>query len=295
MKRIRYEDYLDFLRENESVIIGRTKIRSNKEQKISVLAPSDFHLETETVWSFPDRGEWATHKGDFRGNWSPYIPRNLILRYTVPRETVLDQMCGSGTTLIESKLLGRNAIGVDINPQAIMLSHNRLDFSNKEADTESQIELYVGDARNLHLIKNESVDLIATHPPYAGIIKYSNKLEGDLSCLKIPAYIKAMKKVAEESFRVLKQGHICAVLVGDTRKHLHYIPISTMVLNQFIETGFLLREDIIKLQWKTKTSYEKWRGKQRFYKIAHEHIFVFRKPLHDEKLSKYKYSRTLTI
>ncbi len=44
--------------------------------------------KTTTVWSFPDRGDWANHVGNYRGNWSPYIPRNLILRYTAPGEFV---------------------------------------------------------------------------------------------------------------------------------------------------------------------------------------------------------------
>jgi hypothetical protein len=44
--------------------------------------PRNFRLETTTVWSFKNRGRWATHDGRYRGNWSPYIPRNLILRYT---------------------------------------------------------------------------------------------------------------------------------------------------------------------------------------------------------------------
>lgn len=44
------------------------------------------------------------------------MPRNLILRYSNPGEWVLDQFMGSGTTLVEAKLLNRNAVGVDINP-----------------------------------------------------------------------------------------------------------------------------------------------------------------------------------
>ncbi len=30
---------------------------------------SDFELEATTIWSFPNRGKWATHKGDYRGIW----------------------------------------------------------------------------------------------------------------------------------------------------------------------------------------------------------------------------------
>ena len=78
-------------------------------------APEKFKLEDTTIWSFPERGSWVTHSGKYRGNWSPYIPRNLILRYSKKNDWILDQFLGSGTTLIEAKLLGRNAIGVDIN------------------------------------------------------------------------------------------------------------------------------------------------------------------------------------
>ncbi|WP_341472337.1 hypothetical protein [Fonticella tunisiensis] len=41
-----------------------------------------FSLEATTIWSFPDRGNWLTHKGDYPGNFSPYVPRNIILRYS---------------------------------------------------------------------------------------------------------------------------------------------------------------------------------------------------------------------
>ena len=53
---------------------------SNKKLKWE---PDKFELQTNTVWSFPDRGNWATHNSKYRGNWSPYIPRNLILRYSM--------------------------------------------------------------------------------------------------------------------------------------------------------------------------------------------------------------------
>lgn len=42
------------------------------EKKIKTLYPKDFKEETTTVWSFKSRGNWATHSGEYRGNWSPY-------------------------------------------------------------------------------------------------------------------------------------------------------------------------------------------------------------------------------
>ena len=297
MKEITHEDYLEFIKEKDSVVIEDVKIKLHKNWKIKSFGPpKDYNLERTTVWSFPDRGNWATHRGDYRGNWSPYIPRNLILKYTNEGDWVLDQMMGSGTTLVEAKLLERNAIGVDINLDAVMVTRDRLNFSYKPLFPEYKepvIKTYWGDARNLDKIEDESIDLIATHPPYASIISYSKnkKLNDDLSQLPFEEYLKEMRKVAEEAFRVLKPGKICAVLIGDTRKHKHYVPIAFRVMQAFLDVGFILKEDIIKLQWNMKTTRERWRAKEYdFYLIAHEHIFVFRKPQSEKEYKKYKFS-----
>ena len=88
-------------------------------KKIKTLNPKDFKEEQTTVWSFKQRGNWATHSGEYRGNWSTYIPRNVILKYSKPGEMVLDYFCGAGTTAVECKLLGRRCIALDINDKAI--------------------------------------------------------------------------------------------------------------------------------------------------------------------------------
>ncbi|MCM8796375.1 MAG: methyltransferase domain-containing protein [Candidatus Omnitrophica bacterium] len=241
----------------------------------------DFKLETTTVWSFPERGKWAIHQPNFRGNWAPQIPRNLIIRYSKPKDLVLDQMCGCGTTLIECKLTGRNAIGFDINPKMVEITKNNLKF---DADTDvpkTEISVKVGDARNLKDVKDNSVDLIATHPPYVDIIKYSDgKIDEDLSNIHdIDKFCKEMKKVALECFRVLKPKKYCGILIGDTRRKTYFTPISYRVMQLFLDVGFKLKEDIIKQQWNCETtSY--WAEKSKEYNfllIMHEHLFVFEK------------------
>jgi DNA modification methylase len=52
----------------------------------------------------------------------PQIPQFCIQKFSNPTNFVLDPMCGSGTTLVESMLLHRNAYGIDINPLARLLS-----------------------------------------------------------------------------------------------------------------------------------------------------------------------------
>jgi len=295
MREVTYADYAEFIKNHKKVKIEDTELEIGGKKKIKQLQPANFEPETTTVWSFPNRGNWATHylNARYRGNWAPEVARNLILKYTQPGDTVMDQMVGSGTTAIECKLLGRNCIAVDINPDAIMVTRDRLDFSYNTLDQDFPkitIKTYIGDARNLNLIKDESIDLIATHPPYASIIPYSNnRVEGDLSRLrKVSDFVKEMKKIAEESYRVLKPGKHCAILIGDTRRHRHYIPVAFRVMQAFLDAGFILKEDIIKLQWHMKSTRERWGGRYDFYKIAHEHLFVFRKPEKGEKISKFK-------
>ena len=167
--------------------------------KIKKWEPDGFELEMNTVWSFPQRGNWATHDAKYRGNWSPYIPRNLLLRYSKEGDLVLDQFAGGGTTLVEAKLLHRNIIGVDVNDDAINRCKEKCDF---EWENGGKVYFVKGDARNLDFLANESVDFICTHPPYADIIHYSENLPNDLSLLGVSDFLAEMKKVASESYRV---------------------------------------------------------------------------------------------
>lgn len=245
-------------------------------KKKQLLEPEEFELETNTVWSFKKRGDWATHDGKYRGNWSPFIPRNIILRYSKPGDLILDPFIGSGTTLVEAKLLGRNAIGIDINPSAIELTKKHLQF---KCENPGKIAVRKGDARNLKGVLDESIDLIAAHPPYADIIQYSKDIEGDLSHFKIKDFLLEIKKVADSCFRVLKKDKFCAILIGDTRKKGCVIPLGFQVMQQFLNAGFTLKEIIIKEQHNCKaTGY--WRTnsiKYNFLLLAHEYLFVFRK------------------
>ena len=238
--------------------------------------PETFELEMNTVWDFPERGSWATHDAKYRGNWSPYIPRNLLLRYTKEGDWVLDQFAGGGTTLVEAKLLHRNCIGLDVNPAALSRCHEKCDFPFENA---GKIIIREGDARHLDFLPDASIDFICTHPPYADIIRYSEDLAGDLSHLRGEAFLAEMEKMAGESYRVLKKDKFCAVLMGDMRQKGCMIPLSFQVMERFLAAGFTLKELIVKTQhncratgfWKTNSV------KYNFLLIAHEHLFVFRK------------------
>jgi len=196
---------------------------------------------------------------------------------------VLDQFVGGGTTLVEAKLLNRNAIGVDVNPAALQRCKEKCDFSYK---TESRVYIKRGDARNLKFISDSSIDFVCTHPPYADIIKYSDDIKEDISHLSEKEFLLAMEQVAEESFRVLKPHKYCAILMGDTRKNGHVVSLGFSVMQRFQKAGFVLKEIIIKEQHNCKfTTYWKQKSKKyNFLLLAHEYLFVFEKGGYDEIL-----------
>jgi len=250
-----------------------------------------FTPEATTVWDFPIRGNWATHKPDYRGNFAPQIARNLLLNYSKEGEIILDPMVGSGTTLIEAKLLNRNALGYDINQNAVDITLERLSFN---VENKSKQTVSLGDVRNLSELKDNTIDLIIAHPPYANIVTYSDRNNpNDLSSIPgIPKFLDQLELGIIELYRVLRPDRYCAILIGDTRKGQHYIPLSHFVLDRCLRNGFALKEEIIKTQHNTKYG-QRWKvqAKQfQFYLIMHEHLFVFRKPKPGEDLSRIRHS-----
>ncbi|SVC50604.1 uncharacterized protein METZ01_LOCUS303458, partial [marine metagenome] len=68
---------------------------------------------------------YSTHAAfRFFGKFPPPVARRFIKELHHPSlGPVVDTMVGSGTTLVESSILGRKAIGLDINPLSVLISN----------------------------------------------------------------------------------------------------------------------------------------------------------------------------
>lgn len=90
------------------------------DKKNIVIEKYDFRTDLKEI--IP-RMDYATHNiHSYTAKLIPHIPHHFIKEYTQEDDIILDPFCGSGTTLLEGRLLGRNAVGIDINPLAKLIS-----------------------------------------------------------------------------------------------------------------------------------------------------------------------------
>lgn len=75
-------------------------------------------------WNFTSaKTTYLTHGiHPYPAKFIPQIPNALIQELSSVGETIADIFCGSGTTLLEALQLKRNAIGIDANPLAALIS-----------------------------------------------------------------------------------------------------------------------------------------------------------------------------
>lgn len=81
-------------------------------------------LESDVSWAFEKADtKYLTHDiHRYPAKFIPQLARRIIKEYSHERDIVLDPFCGSGTAILEAILIGRNTIGVDLNPVAYYTS-----------------------------------------------------------------------------------------------------------------------------------------------------------------------------
>lgn len=139
--------------------------------------------------------EWNTY---FNGHWyftgarqdkhlamfPDELPKRLIKMFSFPNETVLDPFMGSGTTAYVSKILNRNSIGYEINPNFISIIKERI--GDNDAFAKSEIEIIKQENLNSNFeerIKLLPYQFVDTHKLDKKIdvkkIQYGSKLDAN--------------------------------------------------------------------------------------------------------------------
>jgi predicted RNA methylase len=151
--------------------------------------------------------------GDYPTKILPSLVSGFIERFTQSGMLVCDPFGGSGTVAVECARLGRRAVSLDINPRAAELTRQKL--AALETDTDAVLVVHA-DARRIPLA-DETVDAIVTDPPYADMVRYSDRPD-DLSAIDdYDAFLRELDVAFGEMVRVLKPERYCVVFVCDYR------------------------------------------------------------------------------
>lgn len=84
-------------------------------------------------WTARQRQANRLHEISYRACFKPQLPEFFISRLTVPGDIVYDPFMGRGTTPLQAALMGRRAIGNDVNPLSMILTRPRLAPPHHEA------------------------------------------------------------------------------------------------------------------------------------------------------------------
>jgi len=231
-------------------------------------------IMTTTLWEYPSQhydSPRGTMQGDknYVGATPSWIIWQLLQRYTRVGDTILDPMCGSGTTLDVCADLERTGIGLDLAPR--------------------RDDIRRADARHLPL-DSESVDFAFVDPPYSTHIDYSD----DPACIgKLDAsetdeqgrlpYYEAMSETIAELHRVLKPRRYMALYVSDsfrkTKKGSKFMPIG-FELFAIMAEHFQPVDIITVVRQNTKLKRGNWHKaaeKENFFLRGFNYLFIMKK------------------
>ncbi len=105
--------------------LGKDTLRKQSlRRSANVRVPLKTTAEANSDWTFRDISTQKYTHGIhlYPARMHPEIARRVISKYAHPSDVVFDPFMGSGGVLLESILHGNNAVGLDINPLAVLIS-----------------------------------------------------------------------------------------------------------------------------------------------------------------------------
>ncbi len=260
--------------------------RPSKPSNISPGSRPPLRINATTLWEYPSQhyDAWIDDKGNLQrskkfagmqgdqayiGATPSWVIWQCLMRFTREGDTIVDPMCGSGTTIDVCADLNRKSIGFDLAP--------------------SRPDIRQADAREIPLA-DESVDFVFIDPPYSTHVNYSDdpRCIGKLSSGGEDhgaAYYDAMGDVLTEVHRVLKNRRYMALYVSDSFQKSRgkpggtFMPIGFHLLDIMMQ-GFKPVDIIAVVRHNQKLAKGNWRKaaeEGNFFLRGFNYLFLMKK------------------
>jgi DNA methylase len=242
---------------------------------------------TDSFWRIERRDGSGVHSAGYWGNFVPQIPYQMMRRYTRKGDWVLDTFAGSGTTLVEGQRLGRNTIGIELQPHMVEHARNLVAAERKPNDV--VIDVVHGDSTKVDYpalladYGQSKVHLALMHPPYFDIIRFSEDPRDLSNSDTIDSFLDQIGQIVDGISQVLERGRYLVLVIGDKYAKGDWIPLGFSTMNVVLQRGYALKSIVVKNFEETsgkRTQKELWRYRALvggFYVFKHEYVFVFRK------------------
>ncbi|MGI5207700.1 TRM11 family SAM-dependent methyltransferase [Spirillospora sp. CA-108201] len=195
------------------------------------------------------------------GKMLPAIAATVIKTFTDPGDLVVDPMCGIGTTLVEAIHLGRNAAGVEYEPDFVHLALDNLRHARSQGAS-GRAQLACGDACNIATIYralHRQAALVLTSPPYGSrthghirsgrdngggkIVKRHHRYStdrGNLAHQDLSGLLAGFGQILAGSAALLRRGGRIAVTVRPIRVRGELIDLPGQVIDTARHQGLVL-------------------------------------------------------
>jgi DNA modification methylase len=173
------------------------------------------------------------------------LAEEFISFFTKKGQWVLDPFLGSGTTLVAAKRLARNGIGMELYPEYVRLSKERLEEVTDQTNTDNYV--LAGDSRNIakvwakkHLPKPS---FCLTSPPYWNQLRERHRRQVSRVRMDLPTtygsepsdlgniddydeFIEELGRVFDGVYEVMMKGSYLTVICNNVYKRGRIWPLA---------------------------------------------------------------------